>query len=436
MADQPKNSAKNPGASSDVDGLVDHLFRHSAGRMVASLARLFGSARLDLAEEVVQDALARALATWPYQGVPQNPAGWLFDVARNRARDILRREASFAGKTALLEASEIFPTAAPAPEACDRSLDDDELAMIFMCCHRELPEAARIALTLKTVGGFGVEEIAAALLTRPAAIAQRLVRAKRVIRQNNITIEIPATRDLGERLDDVLGVIYLIFTEGYRAHRGDDLVRRDLCEEAIRLAELLTRNEATHLPKVHALLGLMLLQAARLPARADEGGDLLLLDDQDRSLWDPELIAAGLRHFDLAAAGRELTPYHLEAAIAAHHAAAQHQGKTDWRHVLHLYDELLELKSSPVVALNRAIALAMVEGPAKAIRAIEEIAEEPAFATYHLLPSVLGALWFRAGSPETAARYYRAALAMPSSAPVRRFLKRQLCECERKKPLN
>jgi RNA polymerase sigma-70 factor (ECF subfamily) len=405
--------------------------------MVASLARLFGSARLDLAEEVVQDALARALATWPYQGVPQNPAGWLFDVARNRARDILRRETSFAGKAALLEASEeIFPTPAPEPEACDRSLDDDELAMIFMCCHRELPEAARIALTLKTVGGFGVEEIAAALLTRPAAIAQRLVRAKRVIRQNNITIEIPAMRDLGERLDDVLEVIYLIFTEGYRAHRGDDLVRGDLCEEAIRLAELLTRNEATHIPKVHALLALMLLQAARLPARADRGGDLLLLDDQDRSLWAPELIAAGLRHFDLAAAGRGLTPYHLEAAIAAHHAAGQHQGETDWRHVLQLYDELLELKPSPVVALNRAIALSMVEGPAKAIRTIEEIAEEPAFATYHLLPSVLGALWFRAGSPETAANYYRAALAMPSSAPVRRFLQRQLCECERKKPLN
>ena len=416
-----------PTALSEVDALVEHLFRHSAGRMVSSLARRLGSARLDLAEEAVQDALVRALHTWPYGGVPAEPRAWLFQVAKHRALDLLRREASLRGKIELLEGE-------PSPAlgldvAEDDAMGDDELAMMFMCCHPLLPRPARIALTLKTVGGFSVEEIAAAFLAEPAAIAQRLVRAKRQIREEDIPIEIPRHDEIDARLESVLDVLYLFFNEGYSVHGGENLVRAELCGEAIRLAGILAGNRRTDLPPVHALLALMLLQASRLPARVDEAGDLLLLSEQDRARWDLGLIAKGLRHLDLAASGSTMTAYHVEAAIAACHAVAHDETSTDWTYVLRLYGELLALKPSPVVELNRAIALAMVEGPTAGIRAIEGIQTHPALARYSLLPAALGALWLRAGDATRAADYYREALTRPSSAPERRFLEKQLERC-------
>jgi RNA polymerase sigma-70 factor (ECF subfamily) len=406
----------------EVGALVEHLFRHSAGHMVSRLARWLGAARLDLAEEAVQDALLRALATWPFRGVPAEPRGWLFQVARNRAVDLLRREASLRGKLdgfgGGLEES---------PPA--RALGDDELAMIFMCCHPSLPPAARVALTLKTVGGFSVEEIAAAFLAESEAIAQRLVRAKRQIREQAIIIEIPAEAELGGRLDSVLDVLYLLFNEGYSALGGPNLTRAELCGEAIRLAEILAGNPATDRPVVHALLALMLLQASRLPARVDEAGDVLLLAEQDRGVWNQELIGQGLRHLDRAATGRAITAYHVEAAIAAAHAVAVDDAATDWGYVVRLYDDLLTIKPSPVVELNRAIALAMTEGPAAGIAAIDRIEQDPALARYYLLPAALGRLWLAAGDPERAARYFEEALTRPCSAPERRFLERQLTKC-------
>ena len=360
-----------PAAPSEVDALVEHLFRHSAGRMVSSLARRLGSARLDLAEEAVQDALVRALHTWPYGGVPREPRAWLFQVAKHRALDLLRREASLRGKLEIIEGE-------PGPvvnldAADDGAVGDDELAMMFMCCHPSLPSLGRIALTLKTVGGFSVEEIAAAFLAEPAAIAQRLVRAKRQIREQDIPIEIPRSDEVAARLESVLDVLYLFFNEGYSVHGGENLVRAELCGEAIRLAGILAGNRRTDLPPVHALLALMLLQASRLPARVDEAGDLLLLSEQDRARWDQGLIAEGLRHLDRASSGESMTAYHVEAAIAACHAVAPDEASTNWAYVLRLYGEFLSLKPSPVVELNRAIALAMVEGPSAGIRAIEGI---------------------------------------------------------------
>jgi RNA polymerase sigma-70 factor (ECF subfamily) len=409
-----------------VGGLVDHLFRHSAGRMVAVLARRLGAERLDLAEEVVQDALVRALETWPYRGVPDNPRGWLFQVARHRAFDVLRRRGVWHAK---LEALAVEWPEAPAG-ADGGGVNDDELAMILMCCHPGLPRPARVALTLKTVGGFSVDEIAAALLARPTSVAQRLVRAKRRLRTERIGLGIPPADALPQRLDSVLDVLYLLFNEGYTAHGGENLVRAELCGEAIRLALIVVAHPPTDLPPVRALVALMLLQSSRLPARADEAGELRLLADQDRARWDQRAIAAGLSHLERAAEGDTVTVYHLEAAIAACHAVSPDEASTDWPYVLQLYDDLLTLKPSPVVALNRAIALAMVEGPAAGIRALEVLAHHRALARYYLWPAALAALWRRAGSPATAARYYRAALALPCSIPERRFLERRLAECE------
>lgn len=418
----------DPAAPSEVGALVEHLFRHSAGRMVSSLARRLGSARLDLAEEAVQEALVRALHTWPYAGVPAEPRAWLFLVAKHRALDLLRREASWRGKLDIIGA-------APAPSADleveeDNTLGDDELAMMFMCCHPALPRPARIALTLKTVGGFSVEEIASAFLAESGAIAQRLVRAKRQLRENDIPVDIPDAEEIHERLESVLDVLYLFFNEGYSAHGGENLVRADLCGEAIRLTEILTGNPHSDVPPVRALLALMLLQASRLPARVDDAGDLLLLSEQDRSRWDRGLIAEGLRHLDRAASGQSVSAYHVEAAIAACHAVARDEASTDWPYVLGLYGELLALKPSPVVELNRAIALAMVEGPTAGIRAIEGIETQPGFARYYLRSAALGALWLRAGDAKRAADCYRQALTRPCSSPERRFLEKQLEKCE------
>ena len=409
-------------------GLVDHLFRHAAGEMVAALARLLGPARLDLAEEAVQDALLRALQTWPLAGVPDNPKGWLFQVARNRALDRVRHETM--SRTALQWPEGVVDLAQRGDGSDGGRIGDEALAMMFMCCDPALGRAAHIALTLKLVSGFSVEEIADASLERAPAVAQRLVRAKREIRERRLALEIPLPRELGARLASVLEVIYLLFNEGYASHGGESLVRADLCDEAIRLARLIAGNPQTDRPAVEALLALMLLQRSRLPARVDALGDLALLADQDRSRWDRGLVEAGLRHLERAASGTEISPYHIEAAIAAQHATARDAASTDWPAIRRLYDDLVALKPSPVVALNRAVAVAMAEGPEAGIGALERIGDDPALAQYHLLPAVRGGLERRAGRPRDALRHYRTALTLRCSAPERRFLERQIAEIE------
>ena len=406
----------------EIDGLVDHLFRHRGGQMVAMLTRIFGPENLPLAEEVVQEALMAALTQWSFHGVPENPAGWLFRVARNKALDHVRRQTAFRDKERDIAAA----LAAAAPQ---RDEIDDTLSMMFMCCHPAIPEEARIALTLKTVGGFSVDEIGHAFLTQEATVAQRVVRAKRLIREQSIPLQMPSSDQLPLRLASLLKVIYLIFNEGYSAHEGDALVRSDLCDEAIRLGSLLVEHEATRTPPVHALLALMLLQAARLPARVDAAGDLAILAEQDRSLWDRELIARGMRHLDACASGEEITSYHIEAAIAACHVTAPSFEETDWPRIVALYDDMLGLNPSPVAALNRAVAVAMIEGPAEGIRAVESIAERDALRNYPLLYSTLGELWLRNGDVTRAAEHFSRALELPSTLPEKRFLLRKLESC-------
>lgn len=388
--------------------LIEHLFRRQAGKMVAHLTRLLGPARLDLAEEAVQDTMVRALQGWPFQGIPPNPEAWLFRVAHNAAIDAIRRRRETAE----------FVEAAAAPDLPDPDdqLRDDELRMVFLCCHPEIPRDAAVALSLKTVGGFSVREIARAFLADDAAIAQRLVRAKRLIRERGITLELPSAPDLEARLDAVLDVLYFIFNEGYAAHEGDALIRHDLCGEALRLARLVAASSLNH-PRVDALVALMALQAARTPARVDALGNLVLLDDQDRALWDQRLIAMGFHHFDRSMTGDAVSAYHVEAAIAATHVRGP-----DWPVVLELYDDLLKLKPSPVVALNRAVAVAKVHGAEAGLAALPESAK---LANYYLYLAVRGHLLAELGRSDEAIDAFRAALERPCSEPERRFLERK-----------
>jgi RNA polymerase sigma-70 factor (ECF subfamily) len=413
--------------------MVDHLFRTRAGQMVAYLTRLFGPAHLELAEEVVQDALMKALQQWPYSGIPANPGGWLFRVARNGALDVLRRDASFAERSGAVAAELTRGQDADADADIDRlgdTLADDELRMIFMCCHPSLSREARVALSLKTVGGFSVEEIARAFLVPAPTIAQRLVRAKRQIRESGLTLDLPPPREFPERLDSVLEVIYLLFNEGYAAHRGDELIRLDLCREALRLGRLVADSPATTDPAAHALVALIALQAARLDARMDDAGEMVLLEDQDRSRWDPRLIALGFRHLDLCAEGPVQTAYHLQAAIAAAHAGTADAPLTPWPRILDLYDQLLAIAPNPIVMLNRAVVVSKVAGPMAALRELQPLERDPVLGDYYLLPSIKGRLLEELNRAADAAACYREALARPCSDPERRFLLRRLARLD------
>ena len=406
--------------------LLEHLFRHQSGRVVAHLTHLLGPAHLDLAEEAMQEAMLRALQTWPYQGVPDNAGAWLFRVAHNAAIDAVRRNRLRAEKTdALVGELSISGAAVPSDPSLEEQLRDDELRMIFMCCHPDISRDARVALSLKAVGGFSVREIARSFLADEAAIAQRLVRAKRQIRDRRLTLEMPGGSELKLRLDSVLDVLYFMFNEGYAAHEGQDLTRQDLCLEALRLARLVASSSITE-PRADALVALMALQAARQPARVDPAGDLVLLEDQDRGRWDRRLISLGFYYFDRSMSGEEVSEYHVQAAIAATHARAAAVHSADWPLILRLYDQLMSLNASPVVALNRAVAVAKVHGPATALAAIEPIEKDPHLHDYYLLLAVRGHLLLELGRGAEAAACFRAALERPCSEPERRFLKRKL----------
>jgi RNA polymerase sigma-70 factor (ECF subfamily) len=418
-------------SSAEPGALLDHLFRRQAGIMVAHLARLLGPARLDIAEESVQSAMVRALQSWPQQGVPENPPAWLFRVAHNIAIDALRRN-RLAGDKAESIAAEMSRGAGvlPPDAGLEEQLRDDELRMIFMCCHPEIPRDASVAMSLKTVGGFSVREIARAFLADDAAIAQRLVRAKRQIRERRLTLDLPSGVELNQRLDSVLDVLYFMFNEGYAAHEGEGLIRLDLCAEALRLARLIASSTLAT-PRVHALAALMALQAARLEARVDQAGDLILLEEQDRGRWDQRLIALGFYHFDRSIAGDEISEYHAQAAIAATHARARQAEAIDWPVILGLYDQLFAINASPVVALNRAVVVGKVHGAEAALAAIEPLSSDPALRDYYLLLAVRGHLLLELGRHSEAADCFRAALAQRCSEPERRFLQRKLAACER-----
>lgn len=409
-----------------TDGLIiENLFRDQAAALVSTLTRIFGSHNMDLAEEVVQDAMIRALEVWPYAGIPERPAAWLVQTAKNRALDVLRREARY--RTILEENLQLLSRTGTDPEQTQHDSADDLPGMLFLCCHPGISSNARIALALKNVAGLSVNEIAAGFLKHPATIAQRIVRAKASIREKNIEFEIPEDHQLPERLSSVLETIYLWFNAGYAAHLGDHLLRLDLSAGAVRMGRLLASHPITgKSAETHALTALMMLQAARFPVRLDGEGNLLLLRDQDRSRWDTHLIHAGLHHLGRGAAGKNLSPYHLEAGIAACHATAPTYEKTDWAQIVELYDQLFELNQSPVVALNRAVARSRLHGADTGIAEIELLKEQPALAGYIQLPTILGELHTEKAEYEQAANYLRAALAIPCTTPHRRHLERRL----------
>ena len=414
-----------------VHGLVDHLFRREAGRMIAILTRSLGPSHLSLAEEVVQEAMIQALKRWPFHGVPQNPAAWLHRVARNLAVDHLRRDASFRDKEGPIRrlVEERSPPGSSSAHGIRASLagelDDDSLRLIFLCCHPALSRDSRVALTLKTVAGFGVDEIARAFLQTRTTIAQRLVRAKQRIRKLELPFEMPPPDQLSERLETVLEGLYLMFNEGYASRSGDVLLREDLCREALRLVRELTRNRITDRPDVHALAALLHFQAARLPARQNASGQLMRLAEQDRTLWDEALIYRAFAHLERAAVGHTESTYHLQAAIAAEHTVedAKH---TDWPRILKLYDRLMDAFPSPVVELNRAVALAEVRGPAAALTVLEELAAAGTLGDYYLLPATRAEMQSRLNAVEDALASYQSALDCPCSEPERRFLNRRL----------
>ncbi|HUF02940.1 MAG TPA: sigma-70 family RNA polymerase sigma factor [Aridibacter sp.] len=410
-----------------VNDSVDHLFRHHAGQMTAVLTRIFGFGKIDLIEDSIQESMLRALSNWSYKGIPDNPRAWLIQVAKNNILDRLRKSSRYAD---LKEESKLLDKYAGSADsgadaAFANEIREDQLQMIFACCHPALTPDSRIALTLKTVGGFGVNEIASAFLSNREAVAKLLTRAKRRLRDENVSLEIPGPEHVPSRLNAVLKVLYLMFNEGYAATGGENPVRKDLCHEAIRLVTLLSEHPQTTGPKVHALAALFLFQASRLPARSGEGGSLIVLPDQDRSLWDGRMIAEGLRHFGASASGDEISGYHIEAEIASHHAVSSDYASTDWEAVLAAYDRLLARRPSPIAALNRIIALAEVEGAEAALEELNAI-RDGKLEAYYPFHVTLGELKSRAGRIDEALRSYEFAFGLVDNLATKRFLRKRL----------
>lgn len=409
--------------------MVEHLFRHEAGKLVATLTAIFGIEHLNLAEDVVQEALVRAFQTWPYYGIPKNPSAWITQVAKNLALDVLRRETVFRDKqSAIIALTESHQPAADEAVSLVPELKDERLRMMFVCCHPVLPPEAQVALALKTLCGFSVPEISRAFLTTEAAIAKRLTRAKQAIRDARIPYEIPVGEELSQRLTAILQTLYLVFNEGYKASAGDTLIREDLCAEAIRLATLLVEHQAGHVPQTHALLALMLLNAARLPSRVDSDGNLLRLREQDRSRWNQQMIARGMFHLVKSAGGHDLSTYHLQAGIAACHCAAKDYASTDWKQILALYDRYVQFDDSPVVALNRAVVVANVHGPAAGLEAIAAIKDRRRLDSYYLLHVALGEFEAQLGHIPAATTHLRKGLELTELKSEQVFLTKRLAE--------
>jgi RNA polymerase sigma-70 factor (ECF subfamily) len=409
------------GAADRAREMVDSVYRSESRRVLATLIRLLGD--FDLAEEALQEAFVAALERWPEDGVPANPRAWLVSAGRFNAIDGLRRRARFDASLGEI-ARRLDADAARAVDPDQEAIEDDQLRLIFTCCHPALPPDAQVALTLREVCGLTTEEIASAFLTSAPTVAQRIVRAKAKIRDAGIPYRLPERTELGARLDSVLHVIYLVFNEGYRATSGDRLTRHDLSAEAIRLGRLLIQLLAE--PEAQGLLALMLLHESRRAARSTPAGDLVLLEDQDRSLWDPALIAEGAALVERALASRRFGPFTLQAAIAAVHAQSPGPEQTDWAEIVGLYDVLARADPTPVVQLNRAAAVAMRDGPAAGLALIDAILDRGDLVDYHLAHSARAELCRRLGRTREARAAYARALSLARLEPERRFLEQRL----------
>jgi RNA polymerase sigma factor (sigma-70 family) len=408
---------------------IDAVWRIESARLIAGLTRMVHD--VGLAEELAQDALVAALEQWPESGVPDNPGAWLMAIAKRRAIDMFRRRETLDRKVTEigrdLETQEL-PTAEPDFDAIHSSISDDLLRLVFISCHPVLSTEARVALTLRLLGGLTTDEIARAFLTPEATIAQRIVRAKKTLSQKKIPFEVPGASELGERLSSVLEVVYLVFNEGYSATGGEDWMRPALCEDAMRLGRMLAEL-APKEPEVHGLIALMEIQASRSRARTARDGTPVLLLDQDRSRWDQLLIRRGLAALERAAALEQpMGPYVLQAEIAACHARARNPEDTDWPRIAALYARLVQLVPSPVIELNRAVALSMAFGPAAAIEIVDELTEIPAMKNYHLLPSVRGDLLAKLGRQEEARAEFERAAGLTRNERERELLMKRAAE--------
>jgi RNA polymerase sigma-70 factor (ECF subfamily) len=406
-----------------MQALVDEVYRSESRQVLATLIRLLGD--FDAAEEALHDAFAVAVEQWARDGVPDNPRAWLVSTGRFKAIDGMRRRARY-GESLTELAKQLESTTSEAEAQGEESVEDDRLRLIFTCCHPALPPEAQVAMTLREVCGLATEEIARAFLTKPATIAQRIVRAKAKIRDARIPYEVPSERDLPDRLEAVLRVVYLVFNEGYSASTGESLTRHDLSAEAIRLGRLLI--QLLPQPEAMGLLALMLLHDSRRAARTSSTGDLVLLEDQDRSLWDQGQIAEGVSLVERALSSGQVGPYAIQAAIGAVHAQASSAAATDWAQIVALYDVLMRAEPSPVVELNRAVAVAMRDGPSAGLVLIDAILGRGDLQNYHLAHSARADLCRRLGREADARISYERALSLTLQEPERRFLERRLAD--------
>lgn len=410
----------------------EHLFRRESGRITATVARIFGVHNLALAQDVVQEAFCRALEIWPFRGIPENPSAWLMMTAKNCALDVLRRERTardFAPELENVLRSEW--TLAPAVEElfAPQEIKDDLLRLMFSCCQPRVPELAQVALILHVLCGFSVDEVAGAFVSRHAAIEKRIIRGKKVLAQSRHLFDVSTPESFAARLPAVQRALYLLFNEGYHGASPKAAVRAELCGEAIRLTAVLLQHPLGATPTTYALAALMSLNSARLPARIDASGNLVALADQDRSRWDWQRVSEGMKLLELSAPGTALSSYHLEAAIAAIHANAPRTEDTDWRTIISLYDALMTLAPSPVVALNRAIAISQADGPERGLTEIQGIADRDRLSTYPFYLATLGELELRRGRAALARTHFEAALEHTRNPMERHFIEQRILAC-------
>lgn len=413
----------------NINQLVDHLFRHESGKMIAVLSRLLGLQNIEIAQDLVQDTLLQAMSTWSYKSIPDNPSAWLYRVAKNKAIDFLRREKKFkevSPQYNYLLQSEYTLASTVNDLFLENEIQDSQLRMMFACCHPSIQEESQIALTLKTLCGLSVNEISKAFLTSDETISKRIYRAKEKIKAEKIELDVPESHQLSSRIDTVLKSLYLLFNEGYKSSNPDKLIREDLCEEAMRLCFLLTQHSLTSFPRTKALLALMCFQASRLDARVDDNNNIILLKNQDRSKWNRSLMSKGFELMEDSTEPFEISAYHFEAAIASQHAAARSFEQTNWKNIYHLYEMLYQLQPNPIVAMNKAIASAYAISKQNALDELQKI---KGLEHHHIYYASIGEIYFELQNKNEAKKFYKKALEFTSPGHDQQLLISKINNC-------